>query len=540
MRKQRSDFENLQIASKYFLRKLGAKVTSQTIDRSLTSHPAFPSILALSETLSDLNIENMAVNIGSDRLDEVPFPAVAHFTKGHFVVLDNFKNNQVTYFDPAEGHITQALDEFENEWSGVLLMAELDEKSGEKDFNLKRLQFPAVISILVLTLIVGVITGLKNYPAETIATWLPLLGLKIIGGITAVLLIFKEEGINNTLLHKVCDTEANTKISCGQVLDSPAAKLFGWLKMSDLGLVYFAGGSIVLLASLSIGSLVSTMLYLGVFTVLALPYTLFSIAYQAFVIKKWCVLCLTVQLVFWLEFLVSFSLLKNGWSFFHWTSVGSVILGFGVVAAFWMLMKPNLRWKKELLEQETKLNYFLKNEQIMQALIEASPQALAINFTDKVILGNPDSPMEVTMVSNVYCQPCAKKHENLEELLSTMPDVLRVNVLFTGHKDQNDKINVVSRHLAGLHYEYNPEECMEATSFWYKHHDKEGLVKKYPLSEDSLARAKELHEQHINWIKTEDISGTPTILVEGRVLPVGFDLDNFKWYWRSMAMAQEG
>lgn len=538
MRKQRSDFENLPIASKYFLQKLGAKVTPQTIDRQLTTHPSFPSVLSLSETLSDLAIDNMAVSITADRLEEVPFPAVAHFSRGHFVVLDSFENGQVSYFDPAKGNITQPVEEFVQEWSGVLLMAELDEKThrGEESFMFKKYRTPLIVGSTILLFVLGIIAGFVKVPTGW-ATWLPLLGLKAIGLTTAVLLILKEEGISNALVHKICDT--NTKTSCGQVLDSPAAKLFGWLKMSHLGLIYFGGGSLALLTGIASGNLFSIVVCLGVLTVLALPYTLFSVYYQAAVVKKWCVLCLVVQLVFWLEFAAGASIWGYNANLFNWTSIFHVTISFGLVTIFWLLFKPSFQIKKDLLEQETKLNFFLKNDQIMQSVIESAPPALPVNFDDQVILGDPEAPIEVTMVSNVFCGPCAKKHEALVKLMDELPGILRVQVLFTAKKDAEDKQNQVSQHLIGLHYQYDYKQCLEASSFWYKHKDQEALVKKYPLTEESLQKAQQLHAQHASWVEREHITGTPTILVQGRQLPVGFDLENFKSYWRSMAMAEE-
>ncbi|EAY24620.1 vitamin K epoxide reductase family protein [Microscilla marina] len=538
MRKQRSDFENLPIASKYFLQQLGAKVTPQTIERQLTTHPAYPSVLSLSETLSDLSIENMAVSITTDRLEEVPYPAIAHFSRGHFVVLDGLENGQLTYFDPAKGHVTQSVEEFAAEWSGVLLMAELDEEThlGEADFIFKKYRTPLIIGASMMFFVLGLVAGFVNFKVAW-ATWLPLLGLKAVGLTTAVLLILKEEGISNALVHKICDT--NAKTSCGQVLDSPAAKLFGWLKMSHLGFIYFAGGSLALLTSLTSGNLFSIAVCLGVFTILALPYTIFSVYYQAMVVKKWCLLCLAVQLIFWLEFAAGFSLWSYDSRFFNATSILHIAVTFGVVVVFWLLFKPGFRLKKELLEQEAKLNFFLKNEQIMRGVLESAPHASPVNFEDQVILGDPEAPIEVTMISNVFCGPCAQKHEALVKLMRELPGILRVQVLFTAKKEQEDEQNKVSQHLIGLHYQYNQAQCLEATSFWYKHKDYTALVKNYPLTEDSLEKAKNLHIQHAYWVDQEQITGTPTLLVQGRQLPVGFDLENFKSYWRNMAMVED-
>lgn len=532
MFKQKNESENLKAASKYLLHKLEAKVTPATIDQMLTTHPSYPSILALSESLSDLHIENIAANIGGEMLHEVPLPAIAHLKKGHFVVLEDFANERVSYFDPEQGKMTHSLNDFENQWSGVVLMAELDEQSGEKDFWLKKLRFPALIALLGIGLVLAIIAGFNNY-ARGAATWLPLLSAKIIGLVVALQLIMKEEGLSNALIAKVCDTESN--ISCGQVLDSPAAKLFGWLKMSELGLVYFAAGAITILFSLTSNHLPAAILGLGILTVLALPYTFFSVFYQGVVIRKWCVFCLAIQAIFWIEFAFSFSMLRSGWGLVTFSSIAQVILIFVMVITFWLILKPMLRWKPEALRNETKLNYFLKNEEIMQSVIESAPPVSALDFDKKVLLGNAESPVEIIMVSNPFCGPCGRKHELLETLLKEMPDVLRVQVLFVGQHNDDGDLGKVSRYLIAISQHYSSEETTEAMSFWYKYKHLADLKKKFPLEDAMVEDVQTIYSQQIDWINRENITQTPTMLFQNRRLPVEFDLENLKSYLRSLA-----
>src|SRR5204862_7152105 len=99
---------------------------------------------------------------------------------------------------------------------------------------------------------------------------------------------------------RVCRPTA--RISCMDVLSSPAAKLFGWIPLSDIGLVYFAG-SITALATSALSN-DGALRVLAAFNLAALPYMIFSIYYQAFRLRRWCVLCVAVQIVLWLELLL--------------------------------------------------------------------------------------------------------------------------------------------------------------------------------------------------------------------------------------------
>ncbi|OJJ21618.1 hypothetical protein BKI52_13990 [marine bacterium AO1-C] len=536
MFKQKDPIENLQAATLYFLQKLGAKYTAATIKRLLNTHPSYPSVLALTEALSDLNIENMAVNLGVEQLPEVPLPSIAHLEKGHFVVLDALENDQVTYFDPEVGKVTQSVQEFDSQWSGVLVMAELGENAQEKDFLLKQARTPVILGLLAIGLGLGIITGGNYYSTASMATWMPILGLKIIGSVVAVLLVFKEIGINNSLIHRLCDTKTN--VSCGQVLDSPAATWFGWLKMSDLGLIYFIGGFLTVLLGLLSQSLLPALVVLGIFTALAVPYSFFSVYYQAKVVKKWCVLCLAVQAIFWLELVTSFQLLYRGLGLINITSISLIVVSFSIVIIGWMLLKPYLQWQKLAMEKETKLNYFLKNEEVMQGVL-ASTAPITIPYQDeKVWLGNSENPIEIAIVNNPFCQPCARKHEEVIQLLGEFADLIKINVLFVGRDNDDDDLNKVSRQIIAVGLANNSEATLEALSFWFKHKDIKALEKKFPVTEQQLAQATLVHQAQSAWIKEAQIAGTPTMLVENRQLPIGFDVSNLKSYWRSVAYAE--
>ncbi|MDR3220154.1 MAG: vitamin K epoxide reductase family protein, partial [Dysgonamonadaceae bacterium] len=54
----------------------------------------------------------------------------------------------------------------------------------------------------------------------------------------------------------------------------------------------------------------SLIFYLALINILALPYSFWSVWYQKFKAKQWCVLCLIVQVLLWLIFAVN---LGFGW-----------------------------------------------------------------------------------------------------------------------------------------------------------------------------------------------------------------------------------
>src|SRR6202012_5749326 len=93
--------------------------------------------------------------------------------------------------------------------------------------------------------------------------------------------------------------QSEKKSSCNAILSSGAPKIFKWLTWSEVGFFYFAGTWLLPLFG---GHSCAILQMLAVLNIISLPYTFYSIYYQARVAKEWCVLCCTVQGLLWLEF----------------------------------------------------------------------------------------------------------------------------------------------------------------------------------------------------------------------------------------------
>ena len=94
------------------------------------------------------------------------------------------------------------------------------------------------------------------------------------------------------------------KHGCDTVLEKKASTFFGIFSWSEVGLAYFTISTLILLISPGSAN------YLAIVNACCLPFTIWSITYQKFVIKTWCTLCVTVQCLLWCQFLC---LLLGGW-----------------------------------------------------------------------------------------------------------------------------------------------------------------------------------------------------------------------------------
>lgn len=163
------------------------------------------------------------------------------------------------------------------------------------------------------------------------------LGLAKIAGLAACAVLVTKSVGGSKLLQRLCPEEENS--GCGRVMDSPAGKIFG-IPMADLGLLYFAGGFLALFLSFFTGQLLRTLFMLGLLNLFTLPYTFFSVVYQAFVVRSWCRLCLRVQAVFWAEFAILYGITFEAMGSTTWLPPFTFIFAFGCVTLTWIALRP--------------------------------------------------------------------------------------------------------------------------------------------------------------------------------------------------------
>ncbi|MCP4148393.1 MAG: vitamin K epoxide reductase family protein [bacterium] len=201
-------------------------------------------------------------------------------------------------------------------------------------------RFRVIIGFVFLALL-GVLLA-AAITAEGYSVTVTLLVLLKTSGLFFCILLIRGS-LEEEYLERIC--AGSTKEGCRKVLKSPGARLLGKIPMADLGGFYFAGGVLSLVISLGAhtGALLRVLAWINL---LALPYTFFSIYYQARVIKHWCRFCIRVQLLFWIEFLILRRYLFTGETItpgFTGDFSGfllAVVWGFGLPALIWLAFRP--------------------------------------------------------------------------------------------------------------------------------------------------------------------------------------------------------
>src|SRR5690606_39071531 len=524
--------ENGYITLKNMVSALDLKVTQQALAQ-VRVHPAYPSLLSLSEVLQEWGVETLAVKISTEQLTEIPFPAISHLhDSGNFIVINGFCDDKIEYVDSSNGLTKEAITKFQSKWSGVVLLVQATEKSGEPDYKTKRRAelFNSVGTTLSL-LLAGALILLPVFSLPL--SLLPLYAIKILGCIFSIMLLLKQFGNTSPMVNSIC--RLGGKLDCDAVIHSPASKLFGIVHLSELGVLYFLGS--IIFIGLSGFNSYSSAGWLLVLNSLVLPFTLFSVYYQWRVLKKWCPLCLAVMAIFWFEFI---TLIVGGKPYsFQMNNFFFAFFSFALPLILWMTVRERFIDSFKIPGIERNLNRFMKSERVFQALLEQEPQVDIENFTKELLSGSPDASVELTIVSNPFCGPCSYAHTVIDDLLERFNDKINVRFRFTVNpSDAASKTTRMVRHLIA-HALNGPEQNTRALlTSWFSDNGKANIdrwIAQNPTEEVlNVEETDSILKNHADWCKRINIKATPTIFINGKKVPEEFSVSDLRFQIRKI------
>jgi len=513
-----------------FIAALKIPVTRLSIRNGLNTHPDNNSLLAFSDLLNGWNVPNAAYQLSFNQLKEVPLPFIAFISKREFAVVTSFDENQATLYNQNYNNKQVPIDTFENLYSGSVLVAEKGENSGEADYAKKRIRditerwrMP-VFFAGALALLLGLLLVHSDYiNAFTLQTGLLTL-FKTAGLTAAVLLLIQSIDTNNPLVQKLCGGDDNR--DCNAILSSKAAKITNGLSWSEVGFFYFAGTWLVLLFNSGSTPIIQVLALLNI---ISLPYTFYSIYYQWRIAKQWCIFCCAVQAILWLEFFALAPYLFSGIQIPNLPELTNLIGGLATPVLVWMFIKPFLLKAQQIDPLTKQLNKFKYNTELFEKMLNDEVKYTLPPEEHSLIIGNREAEHIITMVSNPYCQPCAKTHKALDEWLETRKDI-KLQIVFATANDERDKRTEIAGHLMAMQNGQNDISLKKALNDWYaqKHKNYSAWVKDYPI-EKSVDIPKLLETQK-QWCSMAEIKSTPTLLLNGRKLPKTYQPEDLKYF----------
>ncbi len=502
------------------------KITSGSLKKKLLEHPNYPSLASVGDVLNEFGVMNTCIKVPLEKIKSLPVPFIAHMggdksaVHNIFVPIYDKSDAGFKLYNP-KTKLTEfwTNDSFSKSYSGIVMLLEIDENSGEKAYSQllakERKQFAQsffLISFLPIITIIYCLYTVTSKPINLVIAPTLFTIITLIGPIISALIIWHDIDKYNPIVRQVC--KPSTKVNCTAVLNSKGARIFG-ISWSLIGFTYFSGMLLTLLMSGIVNQ--STLKLLSILNFFTLPYIIYSVYYQAIVLKQWCLLCLLIQALLFLQFLAAY--LGNFYSKYDLShdiiaiETINTTLSFVIIFACISILINLIRNSKEDRIRTTELQRLKNDYEIFSLLLERqkivqhSPKGLGIQ------LGKPDAPYKLIKVCNPYCDPCAKAHPIAKSIIENNEEV-SLQIIFTATTNENDQRKAPTAHLLALTSVNEKNLIKTALDDWYSTPDKnyDTFASKYPLNGELNLQDAKIAEMK-KWCDISDVSFTPTFFV---------------------------
>ncbi|MDX6184798.1 vitamin K epoxide reductase family protein [Flavobacterium sp. Fl-77] len=482
------------------------------------SHPNYPSLFAITDSLDLLSIENAAVRISKEQILDLPKSFLAYYKQELTLVEKNKKN--VRIYSDKEGIQKISYEEFLTGWDGVIVAIEENKLllNEESSIGFKWLKYALPVFLLA-----GLSFVYNHYNTFSIA----FLITSLLGFAFSVLIVDKKIGLSPNLNSRFCNL--GSAISCDSVIRSDLRRINKWISFTDLPLIFFSSSllSILLLPF-------ESAVFVGFLSLLSIPIIVLSVWIQKFEIRKWCTLCLIVSFLIVSQSIVWFTS-SNFTLVFSTSNVFPFLFSFVLLLTIWLGIKSIL---KNRITNEVSLNElkkFKRNYSVLNFLSQRIPKIDGFSDLRGLQFGNKKASINLSIIISPSCTHCHKTFQEAFDLVLKFPDKIFLNVLFNVNPENNENPfkTVVERLL--MIYRSTPGKTVEAISDWHiKKMELDKWLKKWSIDGTSAMITQEINKQY-EWCQKNNFNYTPVKIVNEKVFPNEYDISELKYFLNDFA-----
>ncbi len=494
----------------HYLRALSVKVSRSTVHRLLDT-PVGNSMRGISDALDALHIKNEVYQLPSSadyftQLD-APFITMLQVDKRPFRIVTK-KDDSIVEFGDSE---RIGVDTFLKKWTGTVLFGETTEETPYDSLYLWKnmghhlWKYKVVIAIL-LAIALGITSAWQQNSSPAFISYL---GILAFGILVSVAILYKEQ-FNDKFLEKFC--HIGKIVDCNKVLHSKGASIAG-VGLGELSLFYFA--TLFLFCALYPKEFYG-IAFLCCIT--ALCFTLYSVIYQLFIVRKGCMLCMLVNLTIWISATTLYEHIHN--PVFHISlSALSILATTGCIYLIaGISLKALYKGYKEKIALQQRMASLL-NPRAFQHLLPLETH-IERPIATEIALSNQDGDDNYLMVvTNPNCGNCAKVHRQIKELSSTIPMSMVLLTFPNDRLGEHMAQTIIAAYLAdGWH------KAMFLLEEWYKN-KWISEADKYPITPEAERIWKEQQE----YCRQQRINKTPIAIAAGYYIPEVYSLSELKY-----------
>lgn len=485
-------------------------ISKKDLGLHLQSHPNYPYVKAITDTLDYFGIENLAAQVPKEQIEHLPnffLALVAVEKKQDYVLVRRRKNKvQLEYRGNEKELLTNK--EFGEKWTGTFIAID----SAKKDEILRMpLNFNMSSLIILATLSTAVLfTSGFNYLSLSTTT------LSILGLFLSYLIAKEELGIHNFAVANVCNVIGLG--NCTATIRSNQSKVLGFFSLVDAVVIFFV--SMTILGVLSLADHAANLILITATT----PFIIYSLYIQGFILKKWCVLCVGTILIVIAQLAMHLILAPAVLSFNLNIFLKSGLV-FLIVATLWLFIKSLINDRIQLEQTQKDFLWLKRNEKVVQALLRQkkvkSSSEIEINT---ISYGAIEGTSTITFIINPFCGHCVEAYYIFRNLLKTSGNKLRLSLLFNIFvQDKENKAYQVAHKVTELFQNAKTDLALKALDDWFVQRDVVTWQQQYGIPTAEENRTDHILLAQKDWCKENKITYTPAILINEYVFPREFN-----------------
>ncbi len=491
-------------------------VDGLNFEDAFQSHPNYPSLFAVTDTLDLLQIENIAARVDQSQFGELPdtFLSLMEVDNQEQFVLVSKKGATVTVQAENLKKTSFSTEAFCALWDGVVLAVE-ENDAAVAIFQKRWFSGNWVYLFLGLTLAA---LFLFHHPITAAAVL--YLTTSLLGLMVSILIVQEKIGTANDLSKKICD---GLNTSCDSVINSSSGHINKWISFSDLPLLFFGVNTASLLFDP-----VSSVVYIGFFSLLSVPVLLYSIWLQKTKIRKWCALCLLVS------FLVMVQGIYIAWNFnytaFYLPDGYYYFLTGLFFTAFWLYVKPIIETHTASQQKLNQLTRFKRNSAVFEALSKEVVDAYDLETLNGIRFGEKDAPVHLVLFLSPSCSHCHKAYEETKKLFVKFPEKFSFTLHFNINPENKDNpYRAVVQQMLAID-QHDESMAIEAIDDWHIHQmPLNNWLKKWERVCDLVAIDQQINENYL-WCAKNDFNYSPVKLVNGKLFPDGYEISELQYF----------
>lgn len=339
--------------------------------------------------------------------------------------------------------------------------------------------------------------------------------LNLIGLIVSLFLLEKQIYKDSTYGDKICSLLGEKQ--CGEVLELEVSKLwktdFSW---SEIGVAYFFTNTFIAVY------VEDWLPYVYVLNLLSLPYPIWSIGYQKFVAKKWCILCVIVQIV-----ILSIFIYNLSWNVFQFSGLQLwlfLIVGSLYMSILWVVNRISYLLKSEM--EKRVISYQSNSVKMMpsvfKAILKTNKNYDMGKDVSHIVIGNPKAKLNIVILTNPYCNPCSDVCRDVVSLIDRI-DINRISLQFVFMVFEESLKNIATL-LISAYMSKGWEFFMDIYQRWYQEGKEKGEDFFHQYGVFVNKESQEEYRLHEAWIQKMEFNQTPMIFVNGYRLPHNYSI----------------